>query len=413
MWEEELWEMEDVSLREILREGLDPRTMALRYKLGVVGLVGLYALPTVLFAVHVSALIALIYLMIFAISWDVVSGYTGQLSLGHAFFFALGGYSTSILNTQHGVDPLVSIPIAVLVAGLGGLVIGLPAIRLSGPYLSLVTLIVPIIMVQMVILWNESLVLSLAGLEIPIAPDGLGGLSGLDTSPAPLVSTELSAVVTIDSFQLSILANYYLALVALTVILFGLLAITWSSTGDVLTACREDETAVRAAGLNPVKFKLFAFLLSGIVGGLGGALFVHSPAGFPQPDAILNLQLSLDVIIVSILGGTGSLVGPIIGVLFFAAVDLVLGDLGITVPFTGVQVGDLQPLPILAITVFTIFYMPGGLLRRAITIGRDVQARVTGRDPADGAAADGGLTPLESIIGKYRDELEELRDRFR
>jgi len=368
----------------------------------------MFLLPTQLYAVQVSTLTPIVYLMIFAISWDIVSGYTGQLSFGHAFFFALGGYGTAILNIQHGVNPFLSIPIAMLLAGAGGLLIGLPAIRLQGPYLSLITLIIPVIMAQLIILWNESLVIILGGLEVPIAPGGFGGETGLDRAPDPIVSTGQSAVYTVESFQISVLANYYLALTVMTLILIVLLVITRSSTGEVMTAIREKEAVVSATGLNPVKFKLFAFLVSALVGGLGGALFVHSPIGYPQPEAILNLRLSIDVVIVTILGGTGTLVGPVVGALIFEGIDELLEEADFVIPFIGRTLSDLQPLPILALAVLTIFYMPGGVIRAAIVYGRRVTDRLGKGDNRD--AEPDSLTPLESIIQKYS---QELRDWFK
>ena len=404
MFEDDLFEQydRDVSVRTAVAQ-LDPRSMALRHQLGLVGLLALFVLPTQLYAVQVSPLTPVIYLMIFAISWDFVSGYTGQLSFGHAFFFALGGYGTSILNIQHEVDPLVSIPIAVLLAGLGGLLIGLPAIRLQGPYLSLITLIVPIIMAQLVILWNDSLVLSVGSFDLPIAPNGLGGRSGLDTAPDPLISTGQAAVFTVENFQMSALGNYYLALTTMSLLLLGLLAITNSSTGTVMTAIREDETVVAATGLNPFKFKLFAFTVSALVGGLGGALFVHSPVGFPQPDAILNLQLNIDVVLVSIIGGMGTLVGPVIGAIFMEILNQMFAEADFVIPVLGRSLDDMDPLPVLGLTVLVLYYMPGGILRQAVGRGRRLHS-VTDPDADYPAEA---RTPVESIIHKYRREIRE------
>ena len=138
-----------------------------RYLLGGVSFLGLLAAPLPLTAFQLSALIFPVYLMIFAMSWDIVSGYTGQISLGHTVFFGLGGYTSTVLNLQHTVTPLLSIPAGVVIAALGGLLIGYPALRIRGPYLSLVTLIAPIILLRLVILFNNNLPY--------IAPSGLGG----------------------------------------------------------------------------------------------------------------------------------------------------------------------------------------------------------------------------------------------
>jgi branched-chain amino acid transport system permease protein len=121
----------DVALKSLLSRD----RLKLRHYMGLLGLLVLAAIPTILTPLQLAPFIGVIFLMMFAISWDIVSGYTGQLSFGHAYFFALGGYATTILNLQHGISPLVAIPLATLIAGLGGFIIGFPALRLRGPYL--------------------------------------------------------------------------------------------------------------------------------------------------------------------------------------------------------------------------------------------------------------------------------------
>ena len=168
------------------------RDLALRQKLGVLGMVGLALLPAILTPAELDSFSPVLYVMMFAISWDVVSGYTGQLSFGHAFFFALGGYGSVVLTNQHLFDlfgqqatALGSGTVAVvilagiiggtLLAAIGGVLIGVPALRLEGPYLSLVTLIAPLLLYQTFQIFSDG---------IPyLAPTELG-VSAFTNSPA-------------------------------------------------------------------------------------------------------------------------------------------------------------------------------------------------------------------------------------
>ncbi len=394
---------------------LNPREMALRHQLGLVGLALLFVLPLNLFPDQLREVNGVLFLMMFAMSWDVVSGYTGQLSLGHGAFFLLGGYASAIANVQHGLSPVVSIPIGMLVAGIGGVLIGLPALRLRGPYLSLVTLVVPVILGKMLIIFESKL----APLGIPLAPGGLGGRSGLDL-PTQLVSTFDSAVITVSQsnflgqtytgLQMYRLTEYYLSLGLLVVLLVVLLAVTRSSAGTVFTAIREDEDAVEAAGLNPTKFKLFAFVLSGLIGGLAAAVYVHMSLATAQPRQLLGLasvRQSLDVVIMGVLGGTGTIVGAIVGAGFFAVVTAVVGGFSFSVPVLGVQFSQLSALVLLGGAMVVLFFLPGGLLRGGIRAGRAVLATARGEE-ADDVSVDLSDTALGSIVENYREELEEI-----
>ena len=387
-----------------LLAGLHPRNLALRQQIGLLGIIGLTALPVALFPLQLAPFIGIVFLMIFAMSWDVVSGYTGQLSFGHAFFFAVGGYTSAILNVQHGMHPFVSIPVAMVVTAIAGIVIGLPALRLRGSYLSLVTLIVPLILAKLFILWNDELVLSILGVTIPLVPEGFGGRSGLNSPPQVLFAPSTNAVVTVESFRMQVLTNYYLALGLFVLILAVLLVITRSSTGDIFEAIREDEDTVAAVGLSPTKFKLFAFVLSGVIGGLAGAVFVHSMAGYPQPAAILNLQLSITVIVVTILGGVGTIVGAAVGALFYGVSANFLSGLELTVPILNQSISNLRPVPLMTIAVLIGIYVPNGLVPGSIRAGRQLLARLRGEDHD----ADSGPTALSQIASKYRKDLQDL-----
>ena len=384
--------------RQAVREKLQFSELALRHRLGIYGLVALALVPTVLTPLELDAFTFVLFLMMFAISWDVVSGYTGQLSFGHAFFFAIGGYGTAVLTSQHGLHPFLGIFLATVVAAVGGVLIGVPALRLDGPYLSLVTLIAPLLLLQSFILFNSPSI---------VAPDGLGGTSGLTEQPPQIVGLGSDAIITTDSFMVAALGTYYVAFFTLLIILAVCYGVTRSSAGSVFTAIREDEDAVRASGLNPAKFKIFAFVLSGAVGGLAGAVWMHA-GGFPNTENLFGqgrIDLSIEVIIMSIIGGMGTVVGAAVGALFFALIAAIVGSLNFEIPLLGLEFADLSPLPTFLIAMLILVFMPRGVLPEAIDRGRRIHARYHGNEPPE---PPGGNSPSESIIAKYRREINEI-----
>ncbi|MFC7155121.1 branched-chain amino acid ABC transporter permease [Halomarina halobia] len=389
-----------------LFERLNSAGLPLRYVLGLLGLVVLAVLPLLselelgigvpgVFVLVVDnllllKLVAALYFGMFAMSWDAVSGYTGQISFGHGLFFAVGGYSSALLNIEFGVDPLLSIPVGVVLSAVAGVVIGVPALRLRGPYLSLVTLVAPLILLQ-IFIWRS---------------DVFGGENGLFGQDPFLGYGGGDATIP-----------YYIAL-ALFVFIFALLfAVTRSDAGKVFTAIREDEDAVAAAGLNPAKFKIFAFVLSAAVGGLAGAMFVHSPVGGPRPSELMSVIINVEVIIAAILGGMGTIVGAAVGGIFLSLLQDALSNMGdtVAVPILGTDLSLVFSLPIpihemdfllfAVITLVLLLALPGGIVRAGVRWGRRAVRRFGDGD--DAVATDGGTEAPERRA--YRNYREDLR----
>ncbi len=218
---------------------------------------------------------------IFAASWDLLSGFTGQMNFGHALFFGVAAYTSAILNLRLGLPPWMTIPIGALAAVIAGLVIGIPCLRLRGPYLALATLAFPIILMGIVF-------------TLPNITGGELGVSGIK----PLASSRI--------------ASYYICVI----LMIGLGLVMWkigdSKTGIIFHAIREDEVAVRASGINTTRYKLLAFSLSGFFAGLSGGLYTHfiRIAG----PSTLEVSLSFQAIIWAIFGGVVTIYGPITGV---------------------------------------------------------------------------------------------------
>jgi branched-chain amino acid transport system permease protein len=396
---------EDVTTdTDTYRDLLDPTSLALRHQIGILGLVALGLLPLGVDRLMVLKLTGALYFAVFAMSWDAVSGYTGQISFGHGLFFAVGGYSSALLNLNWGVEPVVAVLVGTVLAAVAGIVVGVPALRLEGPYLSLVTLVAPLILLQMFIVFSDT----------------FGGELGL-SSP--------EALLTFESFETAITANYYLAFGLFAFVLVLLLAVTRSDAGAVFTAIREDEDAVAAAGLNPAKFKVFAFVLSAAVGGLAGAMFVHTPAvGSPQPSQLLVLTVSIEVIIAAVLGGMGTIVGPAVGGLFYYMFRDYLGGLSWTVPAVGVPIAELDLLLFSLATLALLFFLPGGIVRWTVRNGRRAlnrRSRGDGQVVPDGGVEGGsnagdessaergpaaGRTPVERTLASHREALNHDTD---
>jgi branched-chain amino acid transport system permease protein len=215
---------------------------------------------------------------IFAASWDLLSGFTGQMNFGHALFFGVGAYGAAMLNTNLNLPPWGSIPLGALAAVLAGLIIGIPCLRLRGTYLALTTLSFPIILMGIVF-------------AVPEITGGELGISGL------------------DRIFRSRVAQYYVAVITMAVLVVVMWKITDSNIGIIFHAIREDEVAVRASGINTTRYKLLAFCLSGFFAGIAGGLYAHFMriAG----PSTLEVSMSFQVVIWSIFGGVVTIWGPV------------------------------------------------------------------------------------------------------
>ena len=215
---------------------------------------------------------------IFAASWDLLSGFTGQMNFGHALFFGVGAYGAALLNQHLHLPPWGSIPLGALAAVLAGLIIGIPCLRLRGTYLALTTLSFPIILMGIVF-------------AIPEFTGGELGISG------------------IDRIVRSRVGQYYITVSVMVVLVTVMWKITDSNMGIIFHAIREDEVAVRASGVNTTRYKLMAFCLSGFFAGMSGGLYAHFMriAG----PSTLEVSMSFQVVIWSVFGGVVTIWGPV------------------------------------------------------------------------------------------------------
>ncbi|HEV7879721.1 MAG TPA: branched-chain amino acid ABC transporter ATP-binding protein/permease [Bradyrhizobium sp.] len=252
----------------------------------------LYAGKAEGYAPFVLAMVALTAIV--GVGLNILVGLTGQISLGHVGFYAIGGYTVAILTLQ-GVSFWIALALAGVIAGAIGLLLSLPALRVTGPYLAMVTIAFAFIVQHLSIEWR-----ALTG--------GSNGLMGLPPpSIAGLVFTER---------EISLLA---VAIAGASMLLFDRLA--GSAWGKAMVAVRDAEIAARSVGLNPVSVKAAAFMLSAAFAGMAGGIFAALLA-FVAPDSFPFSQ-SILFLLACVVGGAGWVLGPAVG----AAVTVVLPEM--------------------------------------------------------------------------------------
>jgi branched-chain amino acid transport system permease protein len=218
---------------------------------------------------------------IYAASWDLLAGFAGQVSLGHALFFGVAAYTSALLNLRLGLPVVVTIPLGALAAVGAGLLLALPGLRLKGPYFSLASLALPIIMMGFIFTFPR-----LTGGEL-----GIYGITRLGATR---------------------MTEYYIVLVVMLSLTLIMWKVGTSKTGLIFHAIREDEIAVRASGLNTALYKILAFCLSGLFAGIAGGLYAHFMR--VVGPSTLELIMSFQLIVWTIFGGIATIYGPVAGV---------------------------------------------------------------------------------------------------
>jgi branched-chain amino acid transport system permease protein len=262
-----------------------PATAGMR-AIGLVALLAMMAFPF-LVGDYPRALMAEIYIFaIFAMSLDLLLGFTGLMSLGHAAFFGLGSYAVAILGTLVGVNAWLALAAGIFVAAIGAALIGFFCVRLSGIPFLMLTLAFSQLVFSVALKWR----------------DLTGGSDGMAIPDKPsLFGVELS----------NSLAMYFMALAFLLVAYWALRRLLNAPLGHVFVGIRENEPRMLAIGFNTRAYKLLSFTIAGAFAGLAGGLYAVFNS-FISPDAIYWTS-SGDILIMTMLGGAGTLIGPAIG----------------------------------------------------------------------------------------------------
>jgi branched-chain amino acid transport system permease protein len=222
---------------------------------------------------------------ILAVSWDLLVGRAGQISMGHAVFWGVGAYSAALLFQYFGWPVWMTVPITLLV-GVGiAVAIGIPCLRVKGPYLALVTMSLPLAVTGF--LYNYSVFKGDIGIRLSeIFPASFGWVGHF-------------------------VADYYLSLSLMAISVVIIYKIAASRTGVVFVSLLDDELASKASGINVTKYKLMAFAISGLFGSLAGCVEAYfSSRATPN---FFDISISIIPILVTILGGIGTIYGPLVG----------------------------------------------------------------------------------------------------
>lgn len=253
------------------------------------GLVLMGILYPQMFPGYLSVAITLLLYAGWATAWDILGGWAGQVSLGHASFVGLGAYFVAVGTSHHEIAPWWAILMAMVAAAMLAYLWGRLTFKLKGPYFTLSTIAIAEIFRLIAI--NEGWL--------------TGGATGvfIMTLPEPL---------GLDLFSRQV--NYYLALAFAAITVLVVMLISRSKFGYQLRAVREDEDSAMASGINPTTVKLKAFMLSGALTAFGGGIYAIF-LSFIEPHIIFYLLLSVQIALTAIIGGRGTIWGPCVGAL--------------------------------------------------------------------------------------------------
>ncbi len=282
------------------------------YKSGVLTFIGIY--------------------VILAVSLDLLMGYTGQISVGHAAFFAIGAYVSGILTTKYGVSPVFALLAGIVLSAVVAWGVGRPVLALKEYYLAMATLAL-----------NEIVVTLIIGLQ-----GVTGGASGLrDIPPFSIFGLSLE----------NHLHYYYFVWFVVFLVVAASLALVRSPFGRTLVAIHSDETAAKTFGIDCANYKVRIYMFSGILASLAGSLFAHYMR-FLAPDDF-SVATSINILVMLFLGGVGTIIGPAIGAVFLKVL-----------PEITYAVQDYEILLNGIILIVVLVFMPKGLYGILTSAGR-------------------------------------------
>lgn len=239
--------------------------------------------------------------IILTISLNLIVGFTGLPSMGHAAFSCIGAYTSALLALNMGLSPWIGLFVGACVAALSGIIIGYPSVRLKGDYLALTTFGLGVIVYSIAKNW----------VSLTRGPMGLPGIPGF----------------SIFGFQLSEIWSYLLlVLVSVIVTVFIIKRIVNSPFGRILRSIREDEIASEVLGKNVSKYKLLVFIIGAFFAGIAGSLYAHYIT-FIDPSSFTVME-SITILLMVIFGGMGSISGSVVGAVILVVFPELLRFLG-------------------------------------------------------------------------------------
>lgn len=286
-------------------------------------LIALAALPFGAGGYVLGLLTLAYYYAVFSMSWDLLFGFAGEVNFGPSFLIGVGAYVAALLNHYWNWPIPACLAIGSLAAVVAGVALAVPALRLTGPYFGLVTLVAVLLLQNVLVLF--------AGVT--------GGEIGLDLP---------------DVLAISDTTNYYYALGFMTVsgaILYGL---SRSPVGLILQASGQDAIEASALGFNVAKHKLAAFCISAFFSGLAGGMLIFY-LGTASVGTVVDIAVGVNVIIAAVLGGRRTIIGSALGSIFLIAAGEVLRPLG-----------QLSTFVVSGVALVVILFFPGGFLGRVL-----------------------------------------------
>ena len=287
--------------------------------LGLAVVVLLWLVPLWMSGYILGILTVAYYFGVFAMAWDLLFGFANEVNFGPTFLIGLGAYTAGILDNSYGLPIWVCVLAGTAAAVVGGIVLALPALRLTGPYFGLVTLVAVLIL--------QNLIVVFAGLT--------GGEIGL-TVPD---------VITVDAD-----ANYWLAFGFMLVSGVILYALSRSPMGLILQASGQDAVQAGALGFNVTKHKLAAFIISAFFSGLSGALLVFY-MGTASVSTLIAITVGVQIIIAAVIGGRRTIIGAALGTIFLIAMTEALRP-----------TGELATFIVSALALVVVLFMPNGFM---------------------------------------------------
>ncbi|WP_321921503.1 branched-chain amino acid ABC transporter permease [Paraburkholderia guartelaensis] len=259
------------------------------------------------------------YFGVFAMSWDLLFGFAGEVNFGPTFLIGLGAYSAAIIDAHWGLPIPVCVIAGGLVALVGGLLLAVPALRLRGPYFGLVTLVAVLLLQNAIVIF--------AGVT--------GGEIGM----------MVPDVMSVDANH-----NYWIALAFLVICAILLFGLSRSAIGLILQASGQDATGAQALGFNVTRHKLVAFYISAVFSGVAGAMLVFYQ-GTASVSTVVDLSVGVQIIIAAVLGGRRTILGAVLGSIFLIVAGEFLRPLG-----------QLNTFVVAAVALAALLFFPDGLL---------------------------------------------------
>lgn len=270
-----------------------------------------------------------------ALSWNLINGYTGIFTFGHQAFFGLGAYASALLAMHLHLSPWLTLWFGGFVAGFAGLLIGLPVLRIrSVAHVAIITLAFAEII--------RILVSNLTDLT-----RGVLGLSGIP----PFTSFRIPGIGKASFGVGNPISLYYVVFILLVAVMVLLSILLDSRTGRALKAIRDSDEAAESLGVDLTRYKLIAFVLSSFIAGIAGAFYAHYLRVL-TPDSVIGIKIMLTILVITLIGGIGTMLGPLFGA-FLATFGLELLRV----------LGDYRLMAYGALLVLFVIFLPRGLAR--------------------------------------------------